>query len=239
VLSAEPTSGTAPLTVQFSSAGSDDPDEGDSIRFEWDFQNDGTVDSTAASPSFTYTSAGTFTAKLTVTNAFGSTSTTRNITVDPPGGGGSSLTFTPTDDAFVRWAAPDTNSGAATSLRVYNTGDQSYLKFTVTGVTGPVSSVKLRLWVSDASNAAGKVYAVSDTTWSESTITWANRPPGPDLLATGGAAPLGTWVEFDLTGAVTGNGTYSFQLRNGSTDLVRYHSKEAANDPRLVVTFGS
>jgi PKD repeat protein len=231
---ASPTSGVAPLTVQF-----DDTSTGTVESRAWDFQNDGTVDSTAASPSFTYTSAGTFTAKLTVTNAFGSSSTTRNITVDPPGGGGSSLTFTPTDDAFVRWAAPDTNSGAATTLRVYNTGDQSYLKFTVSGVTGPVSSVKLRLWVSDASNAAGNVYAVSDTTWSESTITWANRPPGPDLIANGGAAPLGTWVDFDLTGAVTGNGTYSFLLKNGSADLARYHSKEAANDPRLVVTFGS
>jgi PKD repeat protein len=230
---ASPTSGVAPLTVQF-----DDTSTGTVDSRAWDFQNDGTVDSTAPSPTFTYTSSGTFTAKLTVTNAFGSTSTTRNITVDSPGGGGSSLTFTPTDDAFVRWAAPDTNSGAATTLRVYNTGDQSYLKFTVSGVTAPVSSVKLRLWVSDASNAAGNVYAVSDTTWSESTITWANRPLGPDLIANGGAAPLGTWVDFDLTDAVTGNGTYSFLLKNGSKDLARYHSKEAANDPRLVVTFG-
>jgi PKD repeat protein len=231
---ASPTSGVAPLTVQFT-----DTSTGTVDSRAWDFQNDGIVDSTAASPTFTYTSANTYTAKLTVTNAFGSSSTTRTITVSPPSGGGSTLTFTPTDDAFVRWASPDANNGAATTLRVYNTGDQTYLKFTVSGVTGPVSSATLRLWVNDASNSSGSVYTVPDTTWSESTLTWANRPPGSDLIAAGVAAPLGTWVDFDLSGAVTGNGTYSFVLKNGSADLARYHSKEAANDPRLVVTFGS
>ena len=37
VISATPTNGQAPLSVQFSSEGSRDPDPGDSIRFAWDF----------------------------------------------------------------------------------------------------------------------------------------------------------------------------------------------------------
>jgi PKD repeat protein len=234
---ASPTSGVAPLTVQFT-----DTSSGTVDSRAWDFQNDGIVDSTAASPTFTYTSANTYTAKLTVTNAFGSSSTTRTITVNPPGGGGSTSTFTPTDDAYVRQPNPDENNGAATTLRVYKSGasdTQSYLKFTVTGVTTAVSSAKLRLWVSDASAVAGSIYAVSDTTWSEGAITWATRPAVGPFITAGGAAPLGTWVDFDLTGAVTGDGTYSFALKDGSSDVARYHSKEAANDPQLVVTFGS
>jgi PKD repeat protein len=66
------TSGTAPLTVIFSSAGSSDPD-GDAISYRWNF-GDGTAESTAPSPSHTYTGAGNYTATLTVTDAKGNQS---------------------------------------------------------------------------------------------------------------------------------------------------------------------
>jgi cytochrome c len=70
VASATPTSGSAPLTVRFSSAGTSDPD-GDPITYAWDFTSDGTVDSTAANPTHTYTSNGEFTATLTVRDSTG------------------------------------------------------------------------------------------------------------------------------------------------------------------------
>ncbi len=82
VLSATPTSGQAPLTVSFSSEGSNDPDPGDSFTFAWDFDGDGTTDSMEADPAFTYTTNGTFVARLTVTDSGGRTgTTTRMITV--------------------------------------------------------------------------------------------------------------------------------------------------------------
>jgi trimeric autotransporter adhesin len=233
---AVPSSGTAPLTVQFT-----DTSTGTVDSRAWDFQNDGTVDSTAAAPMFTYTSANTYTAKLRVMSTAGSSSTTRTISVSPPGGG-SSLTFTPTDDAYVRQPNPSENAGADTTVRVYKSGasdTQSYFKFTVGGVTGTVTSVRLRLWVTDASSVAGSIYSVADTGWSEGTITWTTRPAPGSLITIGGSAPLGTWVEYDLTGAVEGDGTYSFVLKDGGTDAARFSSKEGANDPQLVVTFGS
>jgi len=61
VVSATPSSGTAPLQVAFSSAGSSDP-EGGSLTYSWDF-GDGTS-STAANPTHTYQSAGTYAASL-------------------------------------------------------------------------------------------------------------------------------------------------------------------------------
>jgi trimeric autotransporter adhesin len=233
---AVPSSGAAPLTVQFT-----DTSTGAVNSRAWDFQNDGTVDSTAAAPTFTYTSANTYTARLTVTNSAGSSTTTRTITVTPPGGG-SSLTFAPTDDAYVRQPNPSENAGTDTTVRVYKSGasdTQSYFKFTVGGVTGTVTSVTLRLWVTDASSVAGNIYSVADTTWSEGTITWATKPTPGSLVTIGGDAPLGTWVEYDLTSAVAGNGTYSFVLKDGGTDAARFSSKEGANDPQLVVTLGS
>jgi PKD repeat protein len=68
--SADPDSGAAPLTVAFSSAGSSDPD-GDAITYAWDFGDGGT--STSANPSHTYTTNGTYPAKLTVRDSGGKT----------------------------------------------------------------------------------------------------------------------------------------------------------------------
>jgi glucose/arabinose dehydrogenase len=61
--SADVTKGLEPLTVQFSSVGSSDPD-GDPLTYQWTF-GDGTT-STAANPSKTYAEKGVYTARLTV-----------------------------------------------------------------------------------------------------------------------------------------------------------------------------
>jgi len=62
------TSGTAPLAVTFSSAGSSDP-EGGALSYAWNFGDGGT--STAANPSHTYAANGQYTATLTVTDPAG------------------------------------------------------------------------------------------------------------------------------------------------------------------------
>ncbi|NUT08410.1 MAG: PKD domain-containing protein [Hamadaea sp.] len=73
VVEATATSGKAPLTVTFNGANSADNDPADQGRltYAWDFTNNGSTDSTAAAPSFTYTTNGTYTAKLTVTDTLG------------------------------------------------------------------------------------------------------------------------------------------------------------------------
>jgi cytochrome c len=68
-------SGQAPLTVNFSSDGSADPDPGESIRFDWDLDGNGTIDSTDPDPAFTYAANGVYTARLTVTDSSGKTAT--------------------------------------------------------------------------------------------------------------------------------------------------------------------
>jgi PKD repeat protein len=65
VASVTPDHGSAPLSVQFSSAGSSDPD-GSIVATTWDF-GDGSS-STEADPGHTYTYVGTFQATLTVTD---------------------------------------------------------------------------------------------------------------------------------------------------------------------------
>jgi PGF-pre-PGF domain-containing protein len=63
------TSGDAPLAVQFNDASIGSP-----TSWAWDFENDGTIDSTEQNPTHTYTTAGTYTVNLTVTNDAGSDS---------------------------------------------------------------------------------------------------------------------------------------------------------------------
>ena len=73
---ATPSSGTAPLLVQFT-----DTSTGAPTSWKWDFDNNGSVDSTVQNPTHTFGAAGTYTVKLTATNANGSTSVTHPVTV--------------------------------------------------------------------------------------------------------------------------------------------------------------
>jgi cytochrome c len=91
-----PTSGSAPLTVQFSSAGTTDPDPGNTLSYQWTFGDGGT--STSANPTYTYTTNGNYTAQLKVTDntgktgfanvqiTVGNTAPVVTITVPPNGG---------------------------------------------------------------------------------------------------------------------------------------------------------
>ncbi|MGW6207733.1 PQQ-dependent sugar dehydrogenase [Streptomyces sp. NPDC055089] len=70
--SADRTSGKSPLAVQFSSAGTSDPD-GDPLTYAWKFGDGGTA--TSANPAHTYTANGQYTAELTVSDGTGRTAT--------------------------------------------------------------------------------------------------------------------------------------------------------------------
>ncbi|MHC4674267.1 MAG: PKD domain-containing protein, partial [Planctomycetota bacterium] len=67
VAEANPTSGLVPLEVGFDGSSSYDND-GMIVSYEWDFENDGTIDATGATAVHVYDVPDTFTAKLTVTD---------------------------------------------------------------------------------------------------------------------------------------------------------------------------
>jgi uncharacterized repeat protein (TIGR01451 family) len=73
---ATPTNGSAPLLVSFDGTTSTDPDPGDQLSYSWDLDGNGTFgDSTAAKPTFNYTTPGTYTVRLRVTDRQGASST--------------------------------------------------------------------------------------------------------------------------------------------------------------------
>ena len=73
---ADITQGTAPLSVNFT-----DKSTGTITQWEWDFDNDGTVDSTEQHPSWVYSTPGWYTVKLTVTGPAGSDTHVRELYV--------------------------------------------------------------------------------------------------------------------------------------------------------------
>ena len=86
-ISANPTSGPVPLTVSFSGTGSSDPD-GDTLTYAWDLDGDGAYDdSTAANPSFTYTSPASVPVGLRVTDP-GALTDAESVKITATGAGG-------------------------------------------------------------------------------------------------------------------------------------------------------
>lgn len=237
--SATPTSGSAPLNVQFTNTSTGNPAPS---SYLWEF-GDGTT-STQTSPSHVYAANGSYTVKLTATNGFGSNTKTETglITVsDAPVGG--EQAFTAVADAPVKSSSPTNNYGTDALLRLRfdssptGTTYRSYLKFDVSGVSGSVSGAKLRLFSTDGSPDGGRVFGVSNS-WTESGITWNNAPAIPATsIGTAGTTTNGSFVDIPLGSAVSGNGTYSFALTTTSSNSQYYSSKESAtNKPQLILT---
>lgn len=93
--SANVDSGTFPLTVQFTDISTNAP-----AAWEWDFDNDGTVDSTVQNPEYTFISAANYDVTLTVTNSAGSDTVTKvgYISVFDPDDSNNDPSDEPTND---------------------------------------------------------------------------------------------------------------------------------------------
>ena len=235
---ASPTSGPAPLDVPFT-----DLSTGAPTSWAWTFGDGAT--STERNPVHEY-AAGSYTVALTVSRASESDTITKTAYITVTSGSGTTTTtILPAADAYVKSTSANTNFGTASTLRVKHdpspskTSLHSYLRFGVGGVLGPVTSVKLRLFVTDASDAGGCVHSVP-TAWAESGLTWSNAPDISDpSVACHGATVAGTWAEFTLPAESVPAGAteVAFALQSTSTNSVFYSSRETASDPQLVVTW--
>jgi hypothetical protein len=161
------------------------------------------------------------------------------------------LTLSAGADAYTLKSSATKNFGTATTLRVRDPGVRSYVKFEVSGVptgsTVTAASLRLHSSTGDKCTTAGlgaDAYRAASDGWSETSITHSNAPgKSGSRLATADGFAAGSVATFDVTSAVTGNGTVSFYLEMPScstdTTVTRFNSREAtANRPELVVTTG-
>ena len=109
--------GAAPFVVQFTDLSANSPQ-----FWAWDFENDGTVDSTSQNPEWTFSATGQFTVALTVSNDFG-------------GGNFSSDTVVKTN--FI--AVPVLQLVADFTVSPVNAQTYDTIQFTDTSSNGPTS----------------------------------------------------------------------------------------------------
>jgi hypothetical protein len=194
--------------VQFNGSGSSDPD-GDALSYAWDLDGDGAYDdSTAANPSFTYASAGTYTARLRVTDARGASSLSAPITITVGAGNTPPTPVIDTPTSSLTWAVGDTInfSGHATDaqdgtllasaltweliIHHCTTGCHTHLAETRTGVASGTfvapdhdypSSLEIRLTARDS----GGMTATTSVTLQPKTVnlTFQSNPTGLQLTA--------------------------------------------------------
>ncbi|HYH91812.1 MAG TPA: DNRLRE domain-containing protein, partial [Candidatus Saccharimonadales bacterium] len=148
--------------------------------------------------------------------------------------------FAITTDAYVDQARPATRFGGSARLLVDgDTGAgldrETYLKATVSGLTGRVDRAALRLWVTNPT-IDGPTVAATSTGWTGATITWASRPSSTGSVVIDlDRVPSGTWVDVPVTPVVQDDGTFAFRLRPTSGDGLEASSLQGDHPPRLIV----
>jgi PKD repeat protein len=193
---ASPTAGIEQLWVGFDN----DTVTSGATTWAWDFNTDGTVDSTERNPSWVYPTAGTYSVSLTATNALGTDSMTRSnyITVTAP----QPTTYVPVSPTRLL----DTRNGNGLSGRFNANMPRTFQVSGRGGVPAGATAVTGNLTVTNQSNP-GFVYL------GPSPIKY---PPTSALNF-----PLGDSRANGVTLALGPGGTLSATFApTGSTDLV-------------------
>ena len=165
------------------------------------------------------------------------------------------ITLPPVADAYVMGGAnAGTNYGTATTLVTKDDSSpdfdrETFLRWDLSGVSGKIVQAKVRLAGTAATQAGNESCAtlVSSDTWSETTLTFTNKPASGKLFAQW-LPVTGQPVEFSVTPqvaeALLGDGKLSLRILStdnyGGAGIVTYASREnstAANRPQLILTF--
>jgi subtilisin family serine protease len=175
------------------------------------------------------------------------------LVIVPPPPPPPSITIAPAADAYVRDGTSATlNFGTDPSLVVKSTAASnatrvSYLRFPLTALTGSIANARLRLYGarSVATATTDAVFAVASNGWSETGITWNNRPAlGAKQGASVTITPTARYYEWDVTAFVAAQkaaGATAVSLAVKMDQQVTdspdtFNAREAANNrPELVI----
>ena len=245
-----PVSGT---TTTLSVLGGDDHGE-PALKYTWSgpagvtFSANGS--NAAKNVTATFGGPGTYNLTATIRDASDQTATSSvNVTVTS----GGTTTLSPVADAHVRdGTSAGTNFGTATALEQKNSttagnNRRTFLRFAIDGLGSTIGSATLRLDGSSVTSAKLiGVYAVGDTSWGETTITFNNAPTiGAKQGASKSVGLTAAYVEWDVTGYLQAQKTagataVSFEVKQdvaNNEGPTTFASREAAsNRPQLVVS---
>ena len=151
------------------------------------------------------------------------------------------VTFTPSADTHVAQQQPTRNMGLHSSLEIDGSPrSEGFVRFDVVNLLYGVERVTLRFWVLDGTESAPALWLSPNTTWRDLEVVWNTRPAIDTEIASGGEhVSTESWLEYDVTSVVTGNGSYTFALVPTSDDGLDVNSMNAGeNWPELVIDFG-
>ena len=124
-----------------------------------------------------------------------------------------STTYHPVADAYVNQSMPTSNFGTSTTLRMDNSPiERSYLRFTVSGFSAPISRATLKIYANSSQATGFDVDKLSNNSWTETGINFSNAPASGTVINKSPAATVGTWVSINVSPYITGNGTYNLVL---------------------------
>ncbi len=191
------------------------------------------ADAQAVDTTATFSTAGTYTLRLTVDDGELTASDDLIITVSEPS---STLTATLVDDAYLENGQPFNNDW----LKLENASRvrTSFLKFDIRGLNGQqVQSAKLNLTV-DSDPGNGTITAsLGEGNWTETTLTSNNAPVPTTLLDTvSGSFGQGQVISLDVTSAISGDGFINLVLGyNAGGNDVWFSSSEGPAAPELII----
>jgi hyaluronate lyase len=204
----------------------------------------GTLVSADAGITVTQTSP-TISLSVATANAAGKTFKARFYKLAPE-----IVNLTPVADSYVHDATASVNSnfGTQTTMIVKKAGStfnrESFLRFDLPAPSGVLLGGTLSLSCITANvpgvNAVAKV---DDTAWSETGITWNNRPASGSVLETWIPAAA-TTVTANVTSALPASGPVSFKVfatTETSNGIISYGTREhatAASRPQLTLVYG-
>jgi PKD repeat protein len=157
VLTANPTSGPPPLTVNFDGSGSSDPDSGDHIAsYTFKFGDGQSVTQSTPTVSHTYNKAGTYGATLTVTDTHGATSVN-----------GAEVTITVTAPDLIVSTLKAANNQAPQGAKIPITA-------TITNIGQANAGASHTKFVLDGSTVLGDIAtpAIPAQSYTSVTVTW-------------------------------------------------------------------
>jgi hypothetical protein len=150
----------------------------------------------------------------------------------------------PTADTYVSSSAPTTNYGTSGTLMVDGDPKQvTYLKFDLTPYAGrELASASLDLRVtSNATQNKPTVRAVADDSWTETGLTYGNRPAvGSTVLGTLPTTTTNTTYTVPVAAATVAGelgGTLTLAVQPAGTDGLLLASRETVTPPVLSLAF--